>query len=398
MNETPLTCLDLWFRAGSCFERPGEEGIAHFLEHMVFKGSYCHGPGDFDRKIEALGGSSNAATGFDDVHFYVLIPPNVVAPALDLLLELVLRPALLPDAFDLEREVVLEEIAQQNDQPEEKVFQKLLSTCWKNHAYGRPILGFEKSLKENTPEQMRKFHNRLYTAKNCCLSIAGAIPKGIEKLIENSLLSELNRKAVDNVNDIEDFKNIFRRGHHEHRIARLESARLLMSWSIAPAQEQLVIMGADIATSLFAEGRRSRLVQRLREELQIVESIDMDVTSLEKGGLVLLEAYCKEEDLEKVKNEIHKTLKESLISPLKEQEINRACHLVRNGLCFNLEAAIQVAGIAGSQTLWNRPQSLLKPLKHINYWTSQKLIDEMFIQLQPEESCTLITKPIQIKS
>ena len=129
MPETPLTCLDLWFRAGSHSERPGEEGVAHFLEHMVFKGSDRNGPGEFDRKIEALGGSSNAATGFDDVHFYVLIPPNVVAPALDLLLELVLKPSLLHEAFDLEREVVLEEIAQQNDQPEEKIFQKLLSTC-----------------------------------------------------------------------------------------------------------------------------------------------------------------------------------------------------------------------------------------------------------------------------
>ena len=61
---------------------------------------------------------------------------------------------------------------------EEKVFQKLLSTCWNNHAYGNPILGTEKSLKEITPEQMRSFHNRLYTGENFCLSIAGAIPKG----------------------------------------------------------------------------------------------------------------------------------------------------------------------------------------------------------------------------
>ena len=81
-----------------------------------------------------------------------------------------------------------------------------------------------------------------------------------------------------------------------------------------------------------------------------------------------------------------------------QQEINRACHLVKNGLCFNLEAAIQVAGIAGSQSLWHRRQELLTPLKLIEYWSSEKLRDEMFRSLQPEDSCTLITKPIQISS
>ena len=71
--EAPLTCFDFWCKAGSSFEGNGEEGLAHFLEHMVFKGSKNLEAGEFDRKIEELGGSSNAATGLDDVHFYVLI-------------------------------------------------------------------------------------------------------------------------------------------------------------------------------------------------------------------------------------------------------------------------------------------------------------------------------------
>ena len=195
MPDSQLTCLDLWFRAGSSSENPGEEGLAHFLEHMVFKGSPSHKAGEFDKKIEALGGSSNAATGFDDVHFHVLVPSNVVAPALELLLDLVLKPALLPDEYSMEREVVLEEIAQHNDQPDEKVFQKLLSTCWANHSYGRPILGYEQSPKASTPKLMRAFHERLYTGQNCCLSIAGTIPKGIEDLIGDSLLAKLAKSS-----------------------------------------------------------------------------------------------------------------------------------------------------------------------------------------------------------
>ena len=89
MPDAPLTCLDLWCKAGSSSEQKGEEGLAHFLEHMVFKGSSQMEAGEFDRKIEALGGSSNAATGFDDVHFHVLVPPTAARAALDLLLNLV---------------------------------------------------------------------------------------------------------------------------------------------------------------------------------------------------------------------------------------------------------------------------------------------------------------------
>ncbi len=393
MPESKLTCLDLWFRAGSSFEQTGEEGLAHFLEHMVFKGSACNKAGEFDRKIEALGGSSNAATGFDDVHFHVLVPPKVVLSALELLLDLVLNPSLDTNDYSTEREVVLEEIAQHNDQPDEKVFQDLLSICWPNHSYGRPILGLEKTLKTSDPERMRDFHNRLYIGKNCCLSIAGVIPNNIKTILENSLLSQLSESSETQCEYLASQELIFQKGRNEINVPRLESSRLLMAWPIGSANDQSTIMGADIATSLFAEGRRSRLIQRLREELQIVESIDMDVTVLEQGGLILLEAFCKESELCKVEKEIDKILRQSLVLPIEKKELDRASHLVANGLCFSLEASSQVASYAGCQNLWNRQQPLLDPLKYIQYWSEDHLKEKIFTKIQTDLSCTLIARP-----
>ena len=161
MPDAPLTCIDFWCQAGSSSEHPGEEGIAHFLEHMVFKGSGRLAAGAFDEAIEALGGSSNAATGFDDVHFHVLVPPDRAAEALDLLLELVLKPALEPQGFATERDVVLEEIAQYADQPTEQVLQSILSLGCGDHAYGRPILGKVATLNAMEPSLMRRFHQRI---------------------------------------------------------------------------------------------------------------------------------------------------------------------------------------------------------------------------------------------
>ncbi len=393
--DAPLTCVDFWCRAGSAVERPGEEGLAHFLEHMVFKGSSTLDAGEFDLRIEALGGSSNAATGFDDVHFYVLVPPKEVKAALELLLNLVITPKIDKQAYSLEREVVLEEIAQYNDQPDEQVFQKLLEKCWPKHPYGRSILGKEESLRKSNPCDMKAFHQRHYMANNCCLVISGVIPKGIEEIVSNSLLTGLENSSKEESTPPKDPSLVFYKGREEVFFNRLESSRLLMAWQLPPANNQRMLMGADLATSLLSEGRRSRLVQQLRENLQIVESIDMDLTVLEEGSLVMLEACCGENNLEKVEQEVHKILKDmSHVSSL-EKELERAARLVENGLCFNLEAASQVSGLAGSQSLWGRDQPLLEPLRHIKYWDSVHLKEEVFNLLQPEQSFTLLARPLK---
>ena len=393
MPDASLTSLDIWVKAGSICERSGEEGLAHFLEHMVFKGSKNLKEGEFDKKIEALGGSSNAETGFDDVHYYVSVPSNVIEPALELLLSLVITPLINEDAFETERQVVLEEIAQHDDQPDEQIIQKLLETCWPNHAYGRPILGCERSLKSISPRQMKSFHKQQYQGDNCTIAIAGNYPNNLENILEGSLLASLESDRNTNFSLKNNSTLCFQAGRKEIYINRLETARVIMAWPIPPANEQLEIMGADIATSFLSEGRRSRLVKRLREELQIVESIDMDITILEKGGLIMLEACCVEEQVDQVEKEINKVLIESSLKVPSSNEINRAYQLVKNYLCFSLETSGQIASVSGAHILWGREQELLEPIKHIDYWSKEKLQKEILQNLHPDKSCTLIARP-----
>ncbi len=389
--HAPLICLDLWCKAGSSYEEEGLEGAAHFLEHLVFKGSISLEAGEFDRRIEALGGSSNAATGFDDVHFHVLTPPELIEPALELLIELVLRPALRVEEFSTEREVVLEEIAQYKDQPDDQIFQRILENCWSNHSYGRPILGYEDSLKTMTPDELRSFHQRRYQGVNTCISIAGPITNRIKSLLENSYLNSIPNFKTEGIKKIE--MPLFKQGHKHIKVPRLESSRILMAWPLPPASDQLKNMGADIGTSLLAEGRSSILVNHLREELQIVESIDMEVTNLEKGGLILLEACCSEENINRVEKEIANILRQSLENQPTKKQLNRAKQLVRNSLYFSLESSSQVASLTGSQTLWDRSQPLLKPIELIDLWTDTLLQTEIFNLMQPEKSFTLIATP-----
>jgi len=390
MPEAALTCIDLWCRAGSADEERGEEGMAHFLEHLVFKGSDQLPAGAFDREIEALGGSSNAATGFDDVHFHVLIPAAQTARALDLLLDLVLHPAVLEHDFTTEREVVLEEIAQCADQPDELVLQLLLSRGCPDHAYGRPILGERSSLMAMTPEMVRHFHRRRYRGSNCSLAIAGAPDARLEQQIRSSALMDLEPASLA---AIPTSAAVVRSGRHAIQVDRLESARLLMLWSSAGAADQNVVMGADLATTLLAEGRRSRLVGRLRETLRIAETVDMDLTVLEQGSLITLEICCREEDLASVEQELERELARSIHEPPAEWEMDRARQLVGNGLRFSLESTAQVAGTAGNQQLWERQQDLLHPLRVLNSWSADRLLQELMPTLSSEKACTLIATP-----
>ncbi|BEV36341.1 insulinase family protein [Synechococcus sp. M16CYN] len=390
MPDAPLTCLDFWCQAGSTSEHSGEEGMAHFLEHMVFKGSRRLAAGAFDEAIETLGGSSNAATGFDDVHFHVLVPPERAPEALDLLLELVLQPTFDSHGFLTERDVVLEEIAQYVDQPTEQVLQSVLSLGCGNHAYGRPILGEINSLKAMDPFAMRQFHQRRYCGPNCALAVAGPAPERLKSVIASSALADLSTGPIATT-PVEPVT--VRAGRHTKQVDRLRSARVLMLWSIAPAQDQDTVMGADLATTLLGEGRRSRLVRRLREELRLVENVSMDLTALEGGSLITLELICPENALPTVETEVSLILNQASNEAVSEQELRRGLQLVSNSLRYSLESVSHVASLCASHVLWHRNQDLLAPLKHLGQWSSCRLCSELFPALLPEKACILVAYP-----
>ena len=390
IENSSLTSVDFWCRAGSFYEEEEEEGMAHFLEHMIFKGSENLIEGEFDLKIESLGGSSNAATGLDDVHYHILIPPNNIKEAIYLLLELISSPQIKKDAFEVEKEVVLEEIAQSKDQPEEVIFTTLLENCWPSHRYGRPILGNKESINEMKPMNMKSFHKRQYSGHNCTLSIAGELPEEIISIINNSELNSLetaSRKKELNI------KPIFRKGYMKKVIPRLESGRILKAWEIAPAEEELLVLGADIATTILSEGRTSHMVRRLREEIQIVESIEMDLHILEKGGLVLLEVCCPTENISKVETEINKILLKSIEHIMNDIDLERAKQLIKNNIYYGTELSTHISSGLGAQALWGRHQSLLEPIKNIPYWTANRLHKVIFPLLHPDNCFTFIAEP-----
>ena len=390
IEHSTLTCIDFWCKGGSLCEMKDEEGIAHFLEHMIFKGSKDLKEGEFDLKIESLGGSSNAATGLDDVHYHVLVPPEKIEEGLKLLLELLLFPKIEEEAFEMEKEVVLEEIAQNIEQPDEIIYMKLLKECLTPHRYSKPILGDEKTIKSINPKQMKLFHKNHYVGNNCTLCIAGKLPEKIYSIINNSKLKEL-KPTSEGINISN--KTSFHKGYKKVTIPRLEGGRILKAWELPSANEQILILGAEIAATILCEGKSSLIVKELREEKRIIESIDIDLQILEKGGLILLDISCTQKSIKIAENEINNILNKLTRNSVSNKDLERAKKLVINNIYFGLELSTQIASTLGSHALWGRHQSILQSINDISYWTYDRLNELIFPLFNPENAFTLIAEP-----
>ncbi len=396
-KELPLISIDIWCKAGSSFEDVDKNGTAHFLEHMIFKGSNKIMPGEFDHKIESLGGLSNASTGYDDVHYHVLVPPNNFRESLALLTNIVVAPNFNPDEFIKEKGVVIDEIKQQNDQPEEKLFNYFLKRVWLSPNYSNPILGNENSIKNLGVNDLEKFHRKHYTYEKICIAIAGNLSEEIYEIFEKSDLSGINKNPIYKNPNLINLKNKpplkIRNGRELINFDNLEFSRIFMAWFIPNLNDQKNIIGLEILASILSVGRNSRLVKILKEDSNIVESVYVDVNAGELGGLFIIEASCEYKDIDLVEKKINKTIDEtSNCKALTLDEIKKAVNIVKSNYIFNLETSTQLSSFFGNELLWGRKSSINNLESHLSYWNDLDNFKEITEYIRGEKF-TLIASP-----
>ncbi len=391
-KELPLISIDIWCKAGSSFEDVDKNGTAHFLEHMIFKGSNKIMPGEFDHKIESLGGVSNASTGHDDVHYHVLVPPNNFKESLALLTNIVVAPDFNPDEFIKEKGVVIDEIKQQNDQPEERLYNYFLKRVWLSPNYANSILGTEHSIKNLEINDLVKFHSKHYTNEKICIAIAGNLSEEIYKIFEKSDLSGIKeRPNLINQKNKPSLK--IRNGRESVKFDNLEFSRIFMAWFIPNLNDQKIIIGLEILASILSVGRNSRLVKILKEDSNLVESVYVDVNAGELGGLFIMEASCESKDIDLVEKQINKTIDEiSNCKVLALDEIKKAINIVKSNYIFNLETSTQLSSFFGNELLWGRKCSINNLESHLKYWNDLDNFKEITEYIRGEKF-TLFASP-----
>jgi zinc protease len=172
-RQAPVVSSALWYRAGTRDEAPGLGGAAHFLEHMMFKGSERYGPGEIDRRTQALGGANNAFTSHDATVYWFQLSADRWTAALDFEVDRMRGLLLDPSEVDSERKVILEEIGMYEDDPWDALSQRVEAALFLPHPYGRPVLGTREDLLATGPDELRAFHGRFYVPGNAVLVVAG---------------------------------------------------------------------------------------------------------------------------------------------------------------------------------------------------------------------------------
>jgi len=198
-RPSPTVVADVWVKAGAAQELPDQQGMAHFLEHLIFKGSGRLGPGEFDQLVENQGGVTNAATSYDYAHFFVNTAVSQLPEVLAALGDLLLGAELALEEIDREREVVLEEIRQAQDNPDWVAFQHLLSQIYGEHPYGRSLLGTPQHLRSHSATTLRQFYQHHYQASNLTVVVVGGMAlEDCRKWVDRSFTPASSPQSAEN--------------------------------------------------------------------------------------------------------------------------------------------------------------------------------------------------------
>lgn len=390
---TPVVVTDVWLRAGAGREPREWSGMAHFLEHMIFKGTEAIPPGVFDREIEDRGGMTNAATSHDYAHFFLTTASLYLKDTLPYLAEMLLNAAIPEDEFNREREVVLEEIRSCYDDPDWIAFQALSTSVYQQHPYGRSVLGTESDLMQHSPEAMRCFHRAHYQPENMTVAIVGGIAQQPALELVSQTFDQFAARPDFPVVEVPKEPPLAGIRRQELKLPRLEQARLLMAWTGPGIEQCRKAYGLDVLSVLLAEGRTSRLVRALREERQLVQGVSSNFSLQQDSSLFTISAWLEPQHLEYVEALICAHLEELQTTPISPTELARCQRLLCNDYAFSTETPNQLAGLYGYYSTLAEAQLALTYPKQIQSFDAEELQKLAQQYLSPYSYAIAVVKP-----
>ncbi|MBT8336714.1 MAG: insulinase family protein [Gemmatimonadetes bacterium] len=272
--------VGVWIRHGSAHEAPERMGESHMLEHMVFKGTERRSAREIALSLEALGGSLDAFTSREHTSFQARVLDANLPEALDVLSDMVRRPALRSSDLVLEREVVLEEIAQVEDTPDDRVFELHGSRLWQGHPYGHAILGTRDTVSALSIDDLRDVHESHYRGRHLVVAAAGNVDHDrflelVQHHLGDAAEGDPPRPAPASPSAAEG------RVHVERDTAQ---AHLVVGTTTVPHAHRLRVP-LILVSLAFGGGMSSRLFQRIREELGLAYTVFSFQSFYARAGL-----------------------------------------------------------------------------------------------------------------
>ncbi|HWZ85739.1 MAG TPA: pitrilysin family protein [Thermoanaerobaculia bacterium] len=335
MTDVRSFSLGFFVRAGSEAEPAGRRGLSHFLEHLLFKRTRRRSNVEIARAIDRLGGDVDAFTTKEYTGFYCRTLDARFGEALDLLADVVLAPAFTAADVEIERGVILEEIGEANDNPEDLAHENFVRAFWKDHPLGAPILGTPATVRAIRREDLSRYYRARYTPRNLIVAVAGhvdpaAAVAAIEKLFRRRP-GRRHRKAAGAERAPRP---------HAHVLVRprpgLEQAHLCIGMP-ASSQTSGRRYAASLLDVVLGGGMSSRLFQEVRERRGLVYTIGSSLSSYRLAGYEAISAACAPKNLPRV---IEVTLRE--LSRLKRSGVRpRELAWAKENLTSNMVLALE---------------------------------------------------------
>ncbi|MEL6938161.1 MAG: pitrilysin family protein [Cyanobacteria bacterium J06598_1] len=348
--------LSIWLNIGSKVESDSINGMAHFLEHMIFKGTPQIDCGEFERLIEERGAVTNAATSQDYTHYYITTAPQDFSTLAPLQIELVMNASLQNDHFTKERPVILEEIRRAEDSPQRRTFYRSMEMSFDTLPYRRPVLGPSGVVEDLTAEQMRAFHHTWYQPQNMTAVAVGNLPveeliKTVEESFEQALARGSRQHSSDEMVSQVPSSQPEQPFPHVHRSEltdeALQQARLVMGWRVPGMNALDETYPLDVLSSILSRGRTSRFIDDLLERRQLVNSISASNMTFGHQGVFYISARMPVEKMADAEAAILEHIQWLHDEPITAAELSRVQTQVANRYVFGSETPSDRAGLYG---------------------------------------------------
>lgn len=369
--------IGIWVGTGSRNESQSNNGISHFIEHMLFKGTDNKSAREIADSIDSIGGQLNAFTGKECTCYYTKTLDSHADIALDVLSDMFFNSRFEEKDIEVEKKVILEEIGMYEDSPEELVHDILSETVWEDNSLGLPILGTRETLLNINKDKIKAYINERYLPQNTVIAVAGNFEE--DRIIDviKKKFGGWNASGKDS-KTIEDAKF---KVNSKIKVKDTEQIHICMGFEgVAHGSDELYPLLA--VNNVLGGGMSSRMFQKIREEKGLVYSIYSYPSSYKNAGLFTIYAGMNAEHLEKVVELIIKEIKILLKEGLSKDELEKSKEQLKGSYILGLEStSSRMNSMGKSEVLMDRiytPDEILKKIDAVNQESVERVIKQIF--------------------
>lgn len=339
VKNNPIVTIDTWIKTGSIDEEDSNNGVAHFLEHLFFKGTKTHEPGEFDKILETKGAITNAATSKDFTHYYITIPSKDFDLAMDLHGDMILHPLIPRKEMEKERKVVLEEISKDLNSPTKIMQDNLNSMLYTTHPYKRKVIGRSDVIETITRDQVLSFYNKNYSTSNMVTVIIGDVDANhaIEKTKE-----AFNAEYKKQTKTIYTKEAPLTKQQKKVEYLDTESGYMVIGFRGTPIDDK-DSYALDVLATILGDGRSSVLNQVLKEKKRIAFSVDAGNSTFRDDGIFYISANYEPSKCKIVQDTIFNEIEKIQKNGVTDDQLKLAKNIIERSTYYSRESITNIA-------------------------------------------------------